>query len=89
MVFPTSESQTDSNFPPSQSCLQKLENKEGQLDLITDYKKFTDSVEKQLASGTLEPIICPNSICRCGLCATKSSDAETFKSLINQSCYWC
>ena len=76
------ESQTDQIFH-HQTCQAKIGKQRGAVGSITDYKKFTDSVEKQLASGTLEPIICPNMICRCGLCATKSSDAQTFKSLMS------
>lgn len=75
------ESQTDQIFH-HQTCQAKFGQQRGAVGTITNYKEFTTEVEKMLESGSLEPIICPNMVCRCGLCATKSNDADNFKSLM-------
>jgi len=65
-----------------QTCQAQYGQGRGAVGKISEYKTFTNKVKTMLDNNAMEPIICPNKTCGCGLCATKSSSFVKFQSKI-------
>jgi len=77
------ESQTDQIFH-HQTCQAQYGKGRGAVGSISDYKIFTNKVKGMLDKGVMEPIICPNKKCGCGMCATKANSFVDFSGLISK-----
>jgi sulfatase maturation enzyme AslB (radical SAM superfamily) len=75
------ESQTDQIFH-HQTCQAQYGQGRGAIGKITNYTELTNKLKSMLDKKMMEPIICPNKKCGCGLCSTKSSSFVKFQDAI-------
>jgi hypothetical protein len=75
------ESQTDQIFH-HQTCQAQYGQGRGSIGQITNYTELTNKIRSMLDKKMMDPIICPNKKCGCGLCATKSSSFVKFQESI-------
>ena len=64
------------NILHHQTCRADFGGKRGPIGKISECDKVIERLEKQLATGTMPVITCPNDICGCGLCVQKSKHNE-------------
>lgn len=70
-----------------QTCQATLDSKRGSIGSLTNTTEILDNLSLKLTNKEMPIIVCPNSLCGCGLCTPKSIDKSTFlssmKSVIN------
>ena len=59
-----------------------LANKSGK---ISESEKILERLERQLATGTMPVITCPNKLCGCGLCVPKAKHHDITEAMFKKS----
>lgn len=62
-----------------QTCQAKHNQQHGSVGHLEDSQILIDQLKDRLEN--LEPIVCPNSVCGCGMCVPKAKTADVFASL--------
>ena len=60
------------NILHHQTCRANFGGTKGPIGKISECDKILDRLERQLSTGTMPVIVCPNKLCGCGLCVPKS-----------------
>jgi MoaA/NifB/PqqE/SkfB family radical SAM enzyme len=67
-----------------QTCQATLDGRRGSIGTVRDFKDIIQDVEHKLKNNIMPVIVCPNSLCGCGLCTPKSSDKNVLLSSMSQ-----
>ena len=68
----------------NQNCRAKHGKQVGAIGSLSDTKLILDSLNQRLNKDIIEPIICPNIRCGCGMCVPKAKDPIEFELIFNQ-----
>jgi molybdenum cofactor biosynthesis enzyme MoaA len=63
-----------------QTCKANQKGERGPIGRLDEMDKIVEEFERSFQEKTLEPVVCPNTLCNCGLCITKS----TSKNFMNE-----
>lgn len=67
-----------------QTCKALRGQQTGVIGYLDDSEQLLINLENMLSNGNVEPIICPNKRCGCGMCVPKAQDFTDFVELWNQ-----
>ena len=73
------------NILHHQTCRANFGGKRGPIGKISESEKVLLRLEKQLATGKMPVITCPNKICGCGLCVQKSKHNDMTEAMFNKA----
>jgi len=73
------------NILHHQTCRANFGGKRGPIGKISESEKVLERLEKQLATGKMPVITCPNKICGCGLCVQKSKHNDMTEAMFNKA----
>ena len=73
------------NILHHQTCRANFGGKRGPISKISESEKVIERLEKQLSTGTMPVITCPNKICGCGLCVQKSKHHDVTETMFNKA----
>lgn len=65
-----------------QTCRANTKNEQGSLCTIDDADQFMNKLENYYSKGIIPTVTCPNTICNCGICASKSKDPVMFQKFV-------
>ena len=68
-----------------QTCRANFGGERGPIGKISEAHKILERLERQLATGTMPVIVCPNKLCGCGLCVPKSKHHDITKAMFKKS----
>ena len=68
-----------------QTCRANFGGERGPIGKISESDKILERLEKQLATGTMPVITCPNKLCGCGLCVPKSQHHSITEKMFKKS----
>ena len=68
-----------------QTCRANFGGKRGPIGKISESDKILEKLERQLSTGTMPVIVCPNKLCGCGLCVPKSKHHDITTSMFKKS----
>jgi len=75
------EQQTDSVFH-HQTCQAQFGGTRGPIGKLSEGDKILAELKARLESESMPTIICPKQTCGCGLCAPKSSNKESYQTVL-------
>lgn len=67
-----------------QTCQADFGGNRGAIANLNDTDTFLNKLKKEISSGSLPIIRCPNKVCGCGLCTPKAEDIKDFKSIVKR-----
>ncbi len=70
-----------------QTCQAKHGNERGPIGTFSDIEKIADDLHSSIMNKTIEPVVCPNKLCNCGLCITKSPDKKVVDLFLKHNFY--
>ena len=73
------------NILHHQTCRANFGGKRGPIGKISESEKVLERLERQLATGKMPVITCPNKICGCGLCVQKSKHHDVTEAMFNKA----
>ena len=73
------------NILHHQTCRANFGGERGPIGKISESEKVIERLEKQLSTGTMPVITCPNKICGCGLCVQKSKHHDVTETMFNKA----
>lgn len=73
------------NILHHQTCRANFGGERGPIGKISESEKILERLERQLATGTMPVITCPNKICGCGLCVPKSKHHDITEAMFRKS----
>ena len=73
------------NILHHQTCRANFGGTRGPIGKISESEKVIERLERQLATGTMPVITCPNKICGCGLCVPKARDQDVTEAMFKKS----
>ena len=68
-----------------QTCQARPQGGRGPIGSTDRVDEILSELEARFQSKKLQPVVCPNAICNCGLCITKSKNPQMLKSFIHQT----
>ena len=77
--------QENDNILHHQTCRANFGGKRGPIGKISESEIVLERLEKQLATGKMPVITCPNKVCGCGLCVQKSKHHDMTESMFNKA----
>jgi MoaA/NifB/PqqE/SkfB family radical SAM enzyme len=77
--------QENDNILHHQTCRANFGGKRGPIGKISESEIVLDRLEKQLATGKMPVITCPNKVCGCGLCVQKSKHHDMTEAMFNKA----
>lgn len=73
------------NILHHQTCRANFGGERGPIGKISESEKILERLERQLATGTMPVITCPNKICGCGLCVPKAKHHDITEAMFKKS----
>jgi hypothetical protein len=73
------------NILHHQTCRANFGGTRGPIGKISESEKVIERLERQLATGTMPVITCPNKICGCGLCVPKAKHHDITEAMFKKS----
>lgn len=70
-----------------QTCQANDTGERGPIGTLDDIDVIVDRFHSNMINKNIKPLICPNDICNCGLCITKSSDKDMLDKFLEHSFY--
>lgn len=77
--------QENDNILHHQTCRANFGGKRGPIGKISESEIVLERLEKQLATGKMPVITCPNKVCGCGLCVQKSKHHDMTEAMFNKA----
>ena len=68
----------------NKDCKMNFNGKVGPIGNLNDTNKILSTLCTQLSTGTMPVIQCKNYKCRCGLCAPKAKNLDTYNSIMKK-----
>jgi MoaA/NifB/PqqE/SkfB family radical SAM enzyme len=68
-----------------QTCQAKLDGTRGHIGILSNTEKIIEELADRIINKTMSTVICPNTLCGCGLCVPKSKHKETYNNIIENS----
>ena len=73
------------NILHHQTCRANFGGERGPIGKISESEKILERLERQLATGTMPVITCPNKLCGCGLCVPKAKHHDITEAMFKKS----
>ena len=67
------------------TCRANFGGERGPIGKISESEKILERLKRQLATGTMPVITCPNKICGCGLCVPKAKHHNITEAMFKKS----
>jgi MoaA/NifB/PqqE/SkfB family radical SAM enzyme len=77
--------QENDNILHHQTCRANFGGKRGPIGKISESEIVLERLKKQLATGKMPVITCPNKVCGCGLCVQKSKHNDMTEAMFNKA----
>ena len=73
------------NILHHQTCRANFGGERGPIGTISESEKILERLQRQLATGKMPVITCPNKICGCGLCVPKAKHHDITEAMFKKS----
>ena len=73
------------NILHHQTCRANFGGERGPIGKISESEKILERLQRQLATGKMPVITCPNKICGCGLCVPKAKHHDITEAMFKKS----
>lgn len=68
-----------------QTCQARPQGGRGPIGSTDQIDEILNELEAKFQSKKLQPVVCPNEICNCGLCITKSKTPQMLKNFVQKT----
>lgn len=65
-----------------QTCKALYNKTRGPVGKISDAAKLIEDLKARLSAPNIQPVVCPNPRCGCGMCVPKASDIQDFQAIM-------